>query len=133
MIDLLVFRARVHLSEFSFKLLHCYMYFVICSLQKTHFYCMFPSEFPALHNTCTHPAQFVSVILPLNSLKAKKVKPLQQKYEHPRKLNYRYTSIPSVLSSAKKLNLLLKHRNCGHVTDWSCVEYSVWGQSRGVV
>ena len=33
----------------------------------------------------------------------------------------------------KKLNLLLKHGNSGHVTGWSCVEYSVWGQSRSVV
>ena len=60
-------------------------------------------------------------------------KPLQQKYGRPRKLNYRYTSMPSVFSLAKKLNLLLKHRNCGHVKARSCVEYSVWGQSRGVV
>ena len=37
------------------------------------------------------------------------------------------------ITVAKKLNLLLKHRNCGHVTGRSCVEYSVWGQSRGVV
>ena len=41
-------------------------------------------------------------------------KPLQQKYGRQRKLNYRYTSIPSAFSFAKKLNLLLKHRNCGH-------------------
>ena len=60
-------------------------------------------------------------------------KPLQQKYGRQRKLNYRYTSIPSVFSLAKKLNLLLKHRNCDHVTGRSCVEYSVWGQTRGVV
>ena len=60
-------------------------------------------------------------------------KPLQQKYGRQRKLNYRYTSIPSVFSLAKKLNLLLKHRNCGHVTGWSCGEYSVCGQSRGMV
>ena len=33
----------------------------------------------------------------------------------------------------EKVNLLLKHRNCGHITGRSCVEYSVWGQSRGVV
>ena len=43
------------------------------------------------------------------------------------------TSMWSVFSLAKKLNLLLKHWNCGHVTGRSCVEYSVWGQSRGVV
>ena len=54
-------------------------------------------------------------------------KPLQQKYGSQRKLNYRYTSFPSVFSLAKK------HRNCGHVTGRSCVEYSVWRQSRGVV
>ena len=36
-------------------------------------------------------------------------KPLQQKYGRQRKLNYRYTSIPSVFSLAKKLNLLLKN------------------------
>ena len=48
-------------------------------------------------------------------------KPLQQKYGRQRKLNYRYTSIPSVFSLAKKLNLLLKHRNCGHVTGRSGV------------
>ena len=59
-------------------------------------------------------------------------KPLQQKYGRQRKLNYRYISMPSVFSLAKKLNLLLKHRYCGHVTGRSCVEYSVWGQSRGV-
>ena len=40
-------------------------------------------------------------------------KPLEQKYRRQRKLNYWYTSIPSVFSLAKKLNLLLKHRNCG--------------------
>ena len=57
----------------------------------------------------------------------------QQKYGRQRKLNYRYTSIKSVFSLAKRLNLLLKHRNCGHVTGRSCLEYSVWGQSRGVV
>ena len=60
-------------------------------------------------------------------------KPLQQKYGRQRKLNYRYTSIPSVFSLAKQLNLLLKHWYCGHVTGWSCVEYSVWGQSRAVI
>ena len=60
-------------------------------------------------------------------------KPLQQKYGRQRKLNYRYTSIPSAFSFAKKLNLLLKHRNCGHVTGRSGVEYSVSGQSCGVV
>ena len=61
-------------------------------------------------------------------------KPLQQKYRScQRKLNYRYISIPSVFSMAKKLNLLLKHWTCGHVMGRSCVEYSVWGQSRGVV
>ena len=60
-------------------------------------------------------------------------KPLQQKYGRQRKLNYRYTSIPSVFSLAEKLNLLLKHRNCGHIKGRSYVEYSVWGQSRGVV
>ena len=43
-------------------------------------------------------------------------KPLQQNYGRQRKLNYRYTSIPSVINLAKKLNLLLKYRNCGHVT-----------------
>ena len=37
-------------------------------------------------------------------------KPLQQKYGRQRKLNY--TSIPSAFSLAKKLYLLLKHRNC---------------------
>ena len=57
----------------------------------------------------------------------------QQKYGRQRKLNYRYTSIPSVFSLAKQLNLLLKHWYCGHVTGWSCVEYSVWGQSRAVI
>ena len=47
--------------------------------------------------------------------------PLQQKYGRQRRLSYRYTSIPSVFSLAKKMNLLLKHRNCrvmsrvGHV------------------
>ena len=71
MVDLLAVRARVCLFEFSSKLLYCYMYFVICSLQITHFYRMFLSEFPSLHNTCTHPAQFVWIIL--YSLKAKKV------------------------------------------------------------
>ena len=71
MIDLLAFWAQVRLIEFSFKFLYCYMYFVICSLQTTHFYSMFLSEFPSLHNTCTHPAQFVWIIL--YSLKAKKV------------------------------------------------------------
>ena len=46
-------------------------------------------------------------------------KPVQQKYGRQRKLNY--TSIPSAFSLAKKLNLLLKLRNCrvtsrvGHV------------------
>ena len=60
-------------------------------------------------------------------------KPLQQKYGRQRKLNYRYTSIPSAFSFAKKLNLLLKHRNCGHVTGRSGVEYSVSGQSCAVV
>ena len=34
-------------------------------------------------------------------------KPLQQKYGLQRKLNYWYTSMPSVFSLAKKLNLLL--------------------------
>ena len=33
MIDLVAIRARVHLFEFSSKLLYCYMYFVICSLK----------------------------------------------------------------------------------------------------
>ena len=61
------------------------------------------------------------------------IKPLQQKYGRQRELNYRYTSIPSVFSLAIKLNLLLKDRNCGNVTGRSCVEYSVWGQLRGVV
>ena len=69
-IDLLAFRAQVHLFEFSSKL-YCYKYFVICSLQITHFYRMFLSEFPSLYNTCTHPTQFVWIIL--HSLKAKKV------------------------------------------------------------
>ena len=54
-------------------------------------------------------------------------------YEFLRKLNYRYTSIPSVFSLAKKLNLLLKHRTVvtsrfGHV-----LSDSVSGQSRGVI
>ena len=57
MIDLLAFRAQVRLFEYSFKLLYCYMYFVICSLQITHFYHMFLSEFLALQKTCTHPTQ----------------------------------------------------------------------------
>ena len=71
MIDLSAFWARVHLFEFSSRLLYYYMYFVICSLEITHFYRMFLSEFLALHNTCKHLAQFVWVILYL--LKAKKV------------------------------------------------------------
>ena len=64
MIDLLAFRPRLHLFEFSFKL-YCYnLYFVIfCTLEITHFYCMLLSEFPALHNTCTHPIQFVWIIV----------------------------------------------------------------------
>ena len=71
-IDLLAFWAHLRLFEFSSTLLYCYMYFVICSLQIPHkFYCMFLSEFPSLHNTCTHPTQFVWIIL--YSLKAKKV------------------------------------------------------------
>ena len=37
-------------------------------------------------------------------------KPLQQKYGRQHKLNY--TSIPSAFSLAKKLYLMLKHRNC---------------------
>ena len=36
-----------------------------------------------------------------------------KKYGRQRKLNYRYTSMPLVFSLAKKLNLLLKHRNRG--------------------
>ena len=56
-----------------------------------------------------------------------------KKYVRQRKLNYRHTSIPPVLKLAKKLNLMLKNRNYGHVTGRLCVEYSVWGQSRGVV
>ena len=71
MIDLLAFRAQVRLFEYSFKLLYCYMYFVICSLQITHFYHMFLSEFLALQKTCTHPTQFKCIILYL--LKVKKV------------------------------------------------------------
>ena len=71
MIDLLAFRAQVRLFEYSFKLLYYYMYFVICSLQITHFYHMFLSEFLALQKTCTHPTQFKCIILYL--LKAKKV------------------------------------------------------------
>ena len=70
-IDLLAFRARVRLFKFSFKLLYCYMYFIICSLQITHFYRMFFSEFLALQKTCTHPTHFKWTILYL--LKAKKV------------------------------------------------------------
>ena len=35
-------------------------------------------------------------------------KPLQQKYGRQRKLNYRYTSIPSVFSLAKKVELIAK-------------------------
>ena len=39
-------------------------------------------------------------------------KPLQRKrYGRQHKLNY--TSIPSAFNLTKKLNLLLKHRNCG--------------------
>ena len=45
MIDLLAFWARVRLFEFSYKLLYYYMYFVICSIEITHFYQMFLSEF----------------------------------------------------------------------------------------
>ena len=71
MIDLLAFRAQVRLFEYSFKLLYYYMYFVICSLQITHFYHMFLSEFLALQKTCTHPTQFKCIILYL--LKVKKV------------------------------------------------------------
>ena len=71
MIDLLAFEARVRLFEFSFKLLYCYMYFVICSFQITYFYRMFLREFLALQKTCTHPTQFKCIILYL--LKAKKV------------------------------------------------------------
>ena len=62
MIDLLAFRAQVRLFESSFKLLYCYMYFVICSLQITHFYRMFLSEFLTLQKTCTHPTQFEWII-----------------------------------------------------------------------
>ena len=47
-------------------------------------------------------------------------KPLQQKYGRQRKLNYWYTSIPS-----EKVELIAKHRDCGHVTGWSCVEHSI--------
>ena len=45
MIDLLAFWARVRLFEFNYKLLYYYMYFVICSIEITHFYQMFLSEF----------------------------------------------------------------------------------------
>ena len=70
MIDLLAFRARVQLIEFSFKFLYCYMYFVICSLQITHFYSMFLSEFPSLHKTCTHPTVCVNYTLFIKSQKS---------------------------------------------------------------
>ena len=52
-------------------------------------------------------------------------KPLQQKYGRPRKLNYRYTSIPSVFSLAKKVELILKHRNCGHIKgrSWRSIQF----------
>ena len=54
-------------------------------------------------------------------------KPLQQKYGRQRKLNYRYTSIPSVVQLGEKVELIAK------TPERSCVEYSVWRQSRGVV
>ena len=54
------FWAWVCLFEFSFKLLYCY--FVICSLQIEHFYCMFLSYVLALHKTWTHSAQFEWII-----------------------------------------------------------------------
>ena len=63
------FLAWVCLFEFSFKLLYCY--FVICSLQIEHFYCMFLSYVLALHKTWTHSAQFEWIIL--YSLKEEKV------------------------------------------------------------
>ena len=63
-------------------------------------------------------------------------KPLQQKYERQRKLNY--TSIPSAYSLAKNLNLLLKHRNCrvtSQVRNGLSIQFGdnyvrsvVWGQ-----
>ena len=53
-------------------------------------------------------------------------KPLQQKYGRQRKLNYWYTSIPSIsIQLGKKVELIAKHRNCGLVRGWSCVEHSV--------
>ena len=48
MIDLLAFWAWVRLFEFSYKLLYYYMYFADCSIEITHFYRMFLSEFLAL-------------------------------------------------------------------------------------
>ena len=59
-------------------------------------------------------------------------KPLQQKYGRQRKLNYRYISIPSVFSLAKKVELIAKTPELWSHQGSVMAEYSVWGQSRGV-
>ena len=52
--------------------------------------------------------------------------PLQQKYGRQCKLNYWYTSIPSIsIQLGEKVELIAKYRNCGHVRGWSYVEHSV--------
>ena len=43
-------------------------------------------------------------------------KPLQQKHGRQRKLNYWYTSIPSIsIQLGEKVELIAKHQNGGHV------------------
>ena len=51
-------RAQVHLFEFSSKLLYCYMYFVICSLQLWFNFLLFQTHYHTLPYPKTKEKKF---------------------------------------------------------------------------